>query len=102
VPVRPADRRLRLIRQALAELEHAADDYDEARTGLGARFLLAVEKAIDSIHAAPHRWPRVDDRHHRVLVHRFPFAVFYRFDDAEVIIVAVAHRRRRPGYWSRR
>ena len=36
MPDRPADRRLRLLRQALAELEHAADEYDEARPGLGA------------------------------------------------------------------
>ena len=102
MPARPAERNLRLLRQALAELEHAADEYDEKRPGLGARFVLAVEKAIDTIHAAPDRWPRVDNKHHRYLVHRFPFAVFYRFDDAEVIVVAVAHRRRRPGYWSRR
>jgi plasmid stabilization system protein ParE len=61
-----------------------------------------VEKAFEAIHIAPDRWPLVDERHRRYLVHRFPFSVFYRFDDQEIIIVAVAHRRQRPNYWSRR
>jgi plasmid stabilization system protein ParE len=102
VPAAPADRRLRLLRQAEAELNKAADEYDEARPGLRDRFVSAVDTAIESILAAPHRWPLVDRRHHRVLVRRFPFSIVYRFDDTEIIVVAIAHHRRRPGYWSRR
>jgi len=30
---------------------------------------------------------------------RFPYIVFYVVDDEEVEVVAVAHGRRRPGYW---
>ena len=73
-----------------------------ARAGLGDRFTATIEQAIETVHAAPQRWPLVDQRHHRYLVRRFPFFVFYRFDDHQVIIIAVAHRRRRPGYWSKR
>jgi hypothetical protein len=85
---------LRLLRQAEAELEHVADEYPEAA--------IAVEQAIEVIHAAPHRWPKLDRRHHRFVLRRFPYNIVYRFNDAEVIIVAVAQQRRRPGYWVRR
>jgi plasmid stabilization system protein ParE len=33
------------------------------------------------------------------LVHRFPYALLYRVEPAEVVIVAVMHQRRRPDYW---
>jgi hypothetical protein len=32
----------------------------------------------------------------------FPFTIHYRFDAREIVIMAVAHQKRRPGYWSRR
>jgi len=102
VAAAPADRRLRLVREVVAELERAADDYEEASPGLGDRYLAAIDRALEVISAAPQRWPRVDARHHRYLVHRFPFSVFYRFDETEVIVVAIAHRRKRPCYWAGR
>ncbi len=33
---------------------------------------------------------------------RFPFTIHFRFDAREIVIMAVAHQKRRPGYWSRR
>jgi plasmid stabilization system protein ParE len=83
-------------------MNEAADDYDEARPGLGDDFLEGVERAISIIVDAPHRWPRVDRRHHRFVLRRFPYSIFYRFNETEVIVVAVAHHRQRPRYWSGR
>lgn len=83
-------------------MNHAADEYDEATPGLGDDFLASVEQAFDVILSAPHRWPRVDNRHHRYVMRRFPFSILYRYNETEVIFVAVAHHRRRPGYWAHR
>ena len=44
--------------------------------------------------------PREDVR--RSLVGRFPYQVVYRLQPNEITIVAVAHMKRRPGYWTRR
>jgi len=57
VPVEPTDRRRRILRSANAEMNHAADEYDEARSGLGDEFLAVVERALEVVMAAPHRWP---------------------------------------------
>jgi hypothetical protein len=98
----PPSRRQRILRGASAEMNAAADEYDEASPGLGDQFLATVERAFDIIISAPHRWPRVDSRHHRYVVRRFPFSVLYRYSETEVVFVAVAHHRRQPGYWERR
>lgn len=79
-----------------------ADHYDRARPGLGDEYLAAVDEAVALVAEAPSRWPRIDRRHHRFVLRRFPFSVVYRFDEQELIIVALAHHKRRPGYWARR
>ena len=83
-------------------MNHAADEYDEAMPGLGDEFLATVERAFDLILSAPHRWPRIDGRHHRYVVMRFPFSVLYRYNETEVVFVAIANHKRRPGYWAHR
>jgi len=37
-----------------------------------------------------------------MLVRRFPFTIIYAIDTNEVVVVAVAHQRRRPFYWRAR
>ena len=89
-------------------MNKAADDYDDARPGLGDEFLAVIEAAAATVLEAPDRWLRVDRRHHRYIfpgrrgAPRFPFSVFYRFNDVEVIVVSVAHHKRKPGYWLHR
>ena len=97
-----ARRRPRVLRGASAEMNHAADEYDEATPGLGDEFLATVATAFNAIVQAPQRWPRLDARHQRYVLRRFPFSLIYRFNDAEVVLVAVAHHKRQPGYWARR
>ena len=38
----------------------------------------------------------------KFVLQRFPFNIFYRTRENEIVIVAVAHQKRRPGYWSSR
>src|SRR5882762_4975331 len=48
---------------------------------------------------APRRWPAGVHGTRRFLLHRFPFAVAYRELRSIIQVLAVAHARRRPGYW---
>jgi plasmid stabilization system protein ParE len=45
---------------------------------------------------------KADELHRSVPLRRFPFILFYRVRETAVQIVAVAHKRKRPGYWRRR
>jgi hypothetical protein len=57
--------------------------------------------------AAPHLgppWPGVpeDLGVRRLLLPRFPFAIAYLVRDDDVVVLAMAHTRRKPAYWIRR
>jgi toxin ParE1/3/4 len=88
----------RFLPEALAEYEDAASWYGPDG---GLRFIAAVEHAIDEVCTLPLTWPTwfgVDDLRRRV-VPRFPYSIIYVVEPTAVLIVAVAHHSRRPGYW---
>lgn len=81
----------------------AAASYFESRVvGLGEEFIAEVEHMRSLLCDHPALGPRLDAVHRRIALRRFPFALIYRVDASEVTIVAVAHYRRRPGYWRMR
>ena len=89
--------------EALAEYEEAARYYAERQPDLDLRFIAAVEDAIARVCEAPERW-RVfgggEVRRHLTRV--FPFGILYTVEPDYVLIVAVAHCSREPGYWRHR
>jgi len=64
-------------------------------------FLDAVDHAVEAIIAAPHRWPSHRTGTRRYVLPEFPYSVVYLVEDV-ISIVAVAHDKRRPGYWRER
>jgi len=80
----------------------AARYYEEQAPGLGKEFLQKLESAFDDIAANPERWAVIRHEVRRRLIHRFPYAVLYRVEPTEVVVLAVAHLRRRPEYWIER
>jgi plasmid stabilization system protein ParE len=65
-------------------------------------FAHAVDNAVGRIADAPKSYPLADHGTRKFVLQRFPFNIFYRSDAMEILIVAVAHQKRRPGYWSDR
>jgi plasmid stabilization system protein ParE len=88
--------------QAEAEMQAAAEFYETKRRGLGADFIGEVERATEALVAYSRIGHRFSRRLRRVLVHRFPYGLLYRVDRDWIFVVAVAHVRRRPGYWRTR
>jgi hypothetical protein len=64
-------------------------------------FVFAVNVMLSKIVEDPDRWPSFADVR-RCVLKRFPYNVLFRFNDEQIEIVAIAHHKRRPGYWSRR
>ena len=88
---------------AAEEFGAAAEYYDAAAPGLGSRFVLAVRRATDLALAHPTGGAeRGVAGTRRLVVHGFPYEVVYRVRGELVEVVAVAHLRRRPGYWRER
>lgn len=60
------------------------------------------DSAISQIAADPERFPMCDARHRYYLLRRFPFRIIYRITNSEIVVIAVAHGSRSPGYWANR
>jgi toxin ParE1/3/4 len=88
--------------QAAEELEAAFDWYAERSRAAAVAFVDEVDDALQKIAAEPDRWPQHTHGTRRYLLRRFPFLVIYRVVDKRVQIIAIAHARRRPGYWRSR
>ena len=96
--------RFRLHPEADAELDAAVRWYQNDYPGRGWRFYDAVTDELARIREAPRSFPfwrrRKDVR--ACVVPRFPFTVFFVAEPAGVTVYAVAHDKRRPGYWKKR
>ena len=94
---------IRFHRLAAQEFRDARKWYEGRRNEVGAEFRAEVDRAISRIEAQPDRWPKFRDRFRKVRLRRFPYLLYYSIiDPTHVMIFAVVHARRRPGYWIRR
>ena len=88
----------------------AAQEYLAARRWYASRsprtaanFVLAVDRAVEQIISTPETGAPFDDRRRWVRLRRFPYLLVYTLlDDTHILILAVAHARRRSGYSRRR
>ena len=94
--------KVRLHPQARAELVEARNWYYERSPLSSVAFAHAVDRAVSRIRTAPNTYPSADHGTRKLVLQRFPFNIFYRVGESEILIVAVAHQKRRPGYWFRR
>jgi len=96
------DHPLFLRPQARAELLEAHAWYEGERPGLGRAFFAEVRSATALLRQMPDAFPVVHVSIRRVLLKRFPYALYYSLEDGAVVIVAVVHGRRDPATWQSR
>ena len=95
-------RRLRLTPEAELDLDEAHAWYLEQRPPLGGQFLRAVDTCVAAIRRHPEAYQLVDRKMRRALLRRFPYAVFFEVEGAEILVYAVFHCARDPRSWKRR
>lgn len=93
--------------EAEAELDADIDWYDEREFGLGDRFARQVLDAVEESADTPEAWPVWPGWDRQPVVRskgvtEFPYRVVYFVDADVLLIIAVAHSKRRPGYWRER
>ncbi len=88
--------------EAEEEMNEAARFYEGRSEGLGEDFLAEVEHTVESMLAFPKGAPVVSKNLRRRILRRFPFGLLYAIEAEKLVIVAVAHLKRRPGYWKDR
>lgn len=88
--------------EAYTEAEEARSWYEAQSPGLGSAFVNEVQTAVNAIQDSPEIWPPYEYGSRRFLLRRFPFSLIYRHDKMKAQIIALAHLRRKPGYWKNR
>jgi hypothetical protein len=99
--------KLRILQIAELEARDAARWYDDHQEGLGDRFLDEYAAALEKIEENPLWFGRLETvttskEIRRCLLKRFPYYIVYELAQNEVVVLAVAHARRRPNYWVER
>jgi hypothetical protein len=96
-----------VLSAAWDEISTAAAWFDEQRQGLGSEFWRLVDATLVEVQSSPRRFSKsefaAEDFESRfALVTKFHYVIHFVIESDEVIVAAVAHGARRPGYWLRR
>lgn len=88
--------------EAIAEAQAANQWYRERSASAADAYLSELDSAVEAIAENPKMWPRYVHGTRRYIFQRFPFHLVYRKIAVKIEIIAVAHGRRKPGYWKNR
>jgi len=67
-----------------------------------ASFLAELDHDQEQVTAYPERWPTYLHGTRRYRFRRFPYLMVYHVEPERIVVLAVAHAKRRPGYWKTR
>ena len=87
--------------EAEAGVLEARQWYESRREGLGNRFAAADDARVERIIANPLAFPLVRGETRRAVLTRFPYAIYFRIDREDVVVLAI-HGRRDPARWQLR
>jgi len=88
--------------EAKRELLDVVAYYDSIELDLGNRFIQEVEQALERIEQFPQAWASLSVNSRRCRLSSFPYGVVYQIAPQGIMILAVMHLQREPGYWSDR
>lgn len=88
--------------EAAREVQEAFDWYEDRDGGLGAEFLRAADACMQNVQRNPFAYQTVYQEVRRVLLRKFPYALFYLVTDESIIVLACFHMKRDPIDWLRR
>jgi plasmid stabilization system protein ParE len=85
------------------ELREVAQHYATAGGAvLGQAFINEIQRSIELLLVSPELGNKFRRAYRHYPVRRFPYRIIYQIRADQLLVVAIAHHRRRPGYWSKR
>lgn len=85
-----------------SKLDQAISWYVSQAPGLGDAFLVEVLSAVERVLSYPEAWHPLDEGLRRCRLNRFPYGLIYAVENGDILVLAVAHLHRKPGYWRER
>ncbi|MBX3289327.1 MAG: type II toxin-antitoxin system RelE/ParE family toxin [Acidobacteria bacterium] len=90
---------IRLLSVAETEFSDAAAYYEDIEQGLGDRFIDHITSSVGIIEQHPFVGHLIEDRVRKLSLRNFPYNIIYHASENEIVIVAIAHHKRKPHYW---
>lgn len=87
--------------EAQINIRDAAVWYEQRETGLGQRFMEEIRQSLKSISRLPLRFPVIENGVRRLLLRRFPYAIYFLWENDTAIVIAVLHQHRATETWRR-
>jgi len=87
---------------ARREFLEAVRFYEDRRLGLGLSFRQLIEAGLQQISEAPFRYRVIRAPFRRYVLLKFPYSIIYTIEPDHLRVIAVAHNKRKPGYWQSR
>ena len=94
--------KVRFLEPARDELLRSVEFYEDKALGLGEAFIEEVERIVTKISETPALGVPYVDPTRRFPLDRFPYSIVYIVESDSILVIAIAHQRRRPGYWAGR
>lgn len=88
--------------EADEEFREASRYYENEAPGVGLAFITEVHRAASMLISYPLAAPKVRGTIRSKALFHFPYSLFYSIEADSILIVAVAHQKRRPTYWRNR
>ncbi len=89
----------RFLASAEQEFIDASNYYASENLWLVKELEREIDRALEYLCVYPQSAALIDAVHHSYKLHRFPYCLIYRVEGDEIVVVALAHSARRPGYW---
>ena len=88
--------------EAEFDISEAYSWYNDRLLGLGSEFINCIDDAINSIMTNPESYTTVYKNIRRSLIRRFPYAIYYIYEEPDIVVLAVFHFKRNPTSWLKR
>jgi toxin ParE1/3/4 len=88
--------------EALTEYSEAIKYYAEQRVEVAQVFINTIEDAVYRIRESPERYVVMDEDVRKCMTRKFPYGILYTIEQDYILILAIMHCSREPGYWKKR
>ena len=93
---------IRFLSVANREVDDAVQWYEARAEGLSWEFLDELDRAVRLVRRYPQAGIQIEPEIRQFLLTRFPYSIIYGIDQKTIVVIAVAHQRRKPNYWADR
>lgn len=93
------DYKIKVLSEAQSNIDEAMQWYFERSNTAALNFLDEIDITISNIKDNPYAYPLKLDNIRYTKINKYPYAIFYRINKKEIVILKIYHLKREPDSW---